>query len=87
MSCHFFRPRPGFRSRGTQTPVDVACQTGDEESRVKVELEVVERGGEVEGVEEGFGVSISVQTDESYPVNYLQWKYAGRRDEGTMTDP
>ncbi|KAI3650697.1 hypothetical protein MP228_004178 [Amoeboaphelidium protococcarum] len=27
MSCHFFRPRPGFRSRGTQTPVDVQTQT------------------------------------------------------------
>ncbi len=27
MSCHFFRPRPGFRSRGTQTAVDSCVQT------------------------------------------------------------
>lgn len=27
MNCHFFRPRPGHRSRGTQTPVDASTQT------------------------------------------------------------
>ena len=27
MACYFFRPRPGFRSRGSQTPVEVMTQT------------------------------------------------------------
>lgn len=27
MACQFFRPKPGYRSRGTQTPIDSSTQT------------------------------------------------------------
>ena len=42
MSCQFFRPRPGFRSRGTSTPVEQSTQT-DESSFSPPELPAVGR--------------------------------------------
>lgn len=95
MACHFFRPRPGFRSRGTQTAVDVQTQTGDSDGVMmegvteKGEVMEVVEGGKEEGEDEesrSETVGRSVQTDVSFKVDWAGWCQGSCREWGCQTD-
>ena len=64
MGCMFFRPRPGFRTRGTQARVDRGTQTGDADTSNAIDGAV--EGGDGMDVDEGLVIR-GVRTGQKRP--------------------